>query len=112
MSDYYDIKKLCVLSRLEIDDSEIQQTDDKIKEIITFFNKLDEFEINEDNQNNQDVVITSNWSNCLKLEKKMNDLRDDVPQKKLDANYDIKEDISFDLKLHNKKNGYVMGPRI
>jgi len=97
---------------LEIDDSEIQQTDDKIKEIITFFNKLDEFEINGDNQNNQDVVITSNESNCLKLEKKMNDLRDDVPQKKLDANYDIKEDISFNLKLHNKKNGYVIGPRI
>ena len=44
MSEYYDIKKLCTLSRLEIGESEIQQTANKIKEIITFFNKLDEFE--------------------------------------------------------------------
>ena len=110
MSDYYDIKKLCVLSRLEIDDSEIQQTDDKIKEIITFFNKLDEFEINEKNSNNQDIVNAYASDNYLKLEKKMIDLRDDLPIKKIDSNFGIKEDISFNFKFHDKRNGYVIGP--
>jgi Asp-tRNA(Asn)/Glu-tRNA(Gln) amidotransferase C subunit len=112
MSDYYDIKKLCVLSRLEIDDSEIQQTDDKIKEIITFFNKLDEFEINEKNSNNQDIVNAYASDNYLKLEKKMIDLRDDLPIKKIDSNFGIKEDISFNFKFHDKRNGYVIGPRM
>ncbi len=42
----------------------------------------------------------------------MNDLRDDLPQKKIDSNSGIEEDISFNFKFHNKKNGYVIGPRI
>jgi Asp-tRNA(Asn)/Glu-tRNA(Gln) amidotransferase C subunit len=51
MSDYYDLRKLCALSRIEIDDLKIQQTAEKIKEIISFFNKLDEFELNEKDNN-------------------------------------------------------------
>jgi aspartyl/glutamyl-tRNA(Asn/Gln) amidotransferase C subunit len=112
MSEYYDIKKLCALSKLEIEDSEIQQTDNKIKEIISFFNKLDEFEMNEVIPSNPDFGITSVSGNYLTIEKKMNDLRDDLPQKKIDSKYGIEEDISFNFKYHNKKNGYIIGPRI
>ncbi len=117
MSEYYDIKKLYVLSRLELDDSEFQQTDNKIKEIIDFFKKLDEFETDdniEGNEKEDDIAPDNN----LKLEKKIDDLRDDIPNSKLDfqkidANIVIKEEgTAFNFKFHNKKNGYVIGPRI
>jgi Asp-tRNA(Asn)/Glu-tRNA(Gln) amidotransferase C subunit len=119
MSEYHDIKKLCFLSRLEIEGSEIQQTANKIKEIITFFNKLDEFEpddnIEEHKQQNESMT-----DSYLKLELNVNDLRDDNPVIKLDlqkqgANTDIKEkeDVTtFNFNFHMKKNGYVIGPRI
>ena len=51
--------------RIEIDESKIQQTTEKIKEIISFFNKLDEFELNEKDDNNtyenlpQSITTTS-----------------------------------------------------
>ncbi len=110
MSDYYDIKKLCLLSRLEIDESEIQQTAEKIKEIISFFNKLDEFEMNE---SNEDLNNKNNSDpNLLKLEKKLNHLRDDIPNKNMDINSEDKTNLLFDFKFHVKKNGYVIGPKI
>jgi aspartyl/glutamyl-tRNA(Asn/Gln) amidotransferase C subunit len=119
MSEYHDIKKLCFLSRLEIEDSEIQQTSNKIKEIITFFNKLDEFEPDDniEGHKQQNDSITDSY---LKLELNVNELRDDNPVIKLDlqkqgANTDIKEkeDVTiFNFNFHMKKNGYVIGPRI
>lgn len=114
MSDYYDIKKLCIISRLEIDDFEIHKTSEKIKEIITFFNKLDEFELNDKEATAEQDIAANNY---MKLEMKIDDLRDDKPnlilnvQKKIDI--DIEEgDTSFNFNFLNKKNGYVIGPRI
>jgi aspartyl/glutamyl-tRNA(Asn/Gln) amidotransferase C subunit len=119
MSEYHDIKKLCFLSRLEIEDSEIQQTAYKIKEIITFFNKLDEFEPdnNIERHKQQNDSVTDSY---LKLELNVNDLRDDNPIIKSDSqekgtNTDIneKKDVTiFNFNFHMKKNGYVIGPRI
>jgi aspartyl/glutamyl-tRNA(Asn/Gln) amidotransferase C subunit len=119
MSEYNDIKKLCFLSRLEIEDSEIQQTANKIKEIITFFNKLDEFEPgdNIEEHKKQNDRITDSY---LKLELNVNDLRDDNPIIKSDSqekgtNTDINEKKGvtiFNFNFHMKKNGYVIGPRI
>jgi|SRR6476620_893312 len=118
MSDYYDIKKLCSLSRIEIDESKIQQTTEKIKEIISFFNKLDEFELNEKGDNDtygnlpQSIPTTSTSDNeekidnYIKFEKKINDLRDDSN----DENNNYTSLFSF--RFHNNKNGYVIGPRI
>ncbi|HXT83824.1 MAG TPA: hypothetical protein VN704_05765 [Verrucomicrobiae bacterium] len=110
MSNYYDIKKLCHLSRLEIDDSEIQQTAEKIKEIISFFNKLDEFEMSESNEDSNNK--NNSYSNPLKLEKKLNHLRDDIPNKKININSEDINNSLFDFKFHIKKNGYVIGPKI
>ena len=112
MSDYYDIKKLCIISRLEIDDFEIHKTSEKIKEIITFFNKLDEFELNDKEAAAEQDIAANNY---MKLEMKIDDLRDDKPnlilnvQKRIDI--DIEEgDTSFNFNFLNKKNGYVIGP--
>jgi aspartyl/glutamyl-tRNA(Asn/Gln) amidotransferase C subunit len=102
MSDYYDVKKLCALSRLEIVESEFQKTADKIKETMDFFNKLDEFEIvMEDKQGAPD--------NPIKMEKGINDLRDDTP-KSGEKTTDTDNNIPFNFL--NKKNGYAIGPRI
>jgi Asp-tRNA(Asn)/Glu-tRNA(Gln) amidotransferase C subunit len=121
LSEYHDIKKLCILSRLEIEDSDIEQTAYKIKEIITFFNKLDEFEPDEniERHQKQNDGITNSY---LKLELNIDDLRDDNPNIKSDlqkkgANLDIKEKeesttFDFGFNFHMKKNGYVIGPRI
>ena len=114
MSDYYDIKKLCSISRIEIDESKIQQTTEKIKEIISFFNKLDEFELNEKGDNDTygnlpqsiPTTSTSDIDNYIKFEKKINDLRDDSN----DENNNYTSLFSF--RFHNNKNGYVIGPRI
>jgi aspartyl/glutamyl-tRNA(Asn/Gln) amidotransferase C subunit len=132
MSDYYDIKKLCALSRIEIDESKIQQTTEKIKEIISFFNKLDEFELNEkDNNNNtyenfsQSITTSSSdneakINNYIKFEKKIDDLRTDEHDERLfifkkdnDISHENKNNISlFSFRFHNNKNGYVIGPKI
>ena len=111
MSDCYDLKKLCLLSRLEIDESKIQQTAEKIEEIISFFNKLDEFEISEPNEKLNNSDSNSNL-NLLKLEKKLNNLRNDVPNKNSDSSLDSKTNLLFNFKFHSKKDGYVIGPKI
>jgi len=102
MSDYYDVKKLCALSRLEIVDSEFQKTADKIKETMAFFNKLDEFEIVTDDERQAP-------DNSIKMEKRINDLRDDVP-KSGEKTKDTDNNIPFNFL--NRKNGYAIGPRI
>jgi aspartyl/glutamyl-tRNA(Asn/Gln) amidotransferase C subunit len=103
MSDYDDVKKLCTLSRLEIGESEFQKTADKIKETIAFFNKLDEFEIAMDGDKHKIP------DDCIKMEKRIDDLRDDVPKSSEKAT-DADNDIPFDFL--NRKNGYAIGPRI
>jgi aspartyl/glutamyl-tRNA(Asn/Gln) amidotransferase C subunit len=103
MSDYDDVKKLCTLSRLEIGESEFQKTADKIKETISFFNKLDEFEAVMDGDKNK---IPDDY---IKMEKRIDDLRDDVP-KSSEKVTDTDNDIPFDFL--NRKNGYAIGPRI
>ena len=105
MSDYHDVKKLCTLSRLEIGESEFQKAADKIKEIISFFNKLDEFEMVMDDKDENH----GNPDNHMKLEKRIDDLRDDVPKLNEKLTY-TDNDISFNFL--NKKNGYAIGPRI
>jgi Asp-tRNA(Asn)/Glu-tRNA(Gln) amidotransferase C subunit len=118
MSDNEDIKKLCIISRLEIDGSKIHQTADKIKEILSFFNKLDEFDFesyeNADNADNN--IINQNLSmdkiscdnkNFLKNEKNLDNLRPDEPN-----NIKEKTKQQFTFNFHHQKNGYVIGPRI
>ena len=137
MSDNYDIKKLCTLSRIEIDESKIQQTSEKIKEIISFFNKLDELELKEEDGNNtfenlsQSTTTISTTTNTtspekelrndssIKFEKKFDDLRNDEHIDKLtifknnNLNDKNKNNTSqFHFKFHNNKNGYIIGPRI
>ena len=102
MSDYYDVKKLCALSRLEIVESEFQKTADKIKETMAFFNMLDEFEIVIDDEQEAS-------GNSIKMEKRINDLRDDIP-KSGEKTTDTDNNIPFNFL--NKKNGYAIGPRI
>jgi len=98
-----DIKKLCALSRLEIDESEIQKTSDKIKEIILFFNKLDEFESNGE----QELPY-----NYLKTEKKIDDLRDDITILNLNDADGGGVERETPFSFLNRKDGYVIGPRI
>ena len=132
MSDNYDIKKLCALSRIEIDESKIQQTAEKIKEIISFFNKLDEFELNEKDDNNTlenfSLSIPTSFTSdnepkinsYIKLEKELDDLRSDEHDERLrfikkenDKNHENKNFSSLSrFKFHHNKNGYVIGPRI
>ncbi len=102
-TNYIDIKKLCTLSRLEIDESEIQKTSDKIKETILFFNKLDELELND---NEQEMSF-----NDMKKEIKIDDLREDVTTSK-SSNVDGRDGKETSFKFLNRKNGYVIGPRI
>ena len=102
MSDYYDVKKLYALSRLEIVESEFQKTADKIKETMAFFNKLDEFEIVMDDE--QQAL-----DNSIKMEISINALRDDV-SKSCEKTTDNSNNIPFNFL--NKKNGYAIGPRI
>ncbi len=111
MSNYYDLKKLCLLSRLEIDESKIQQTAEKIEEIISFFNKLDEFELSESNEKFYNSHSNLN-PKLLKLEKKLDNLRDDIPNKNIDSSLDSKTNLLFNFKFHSKKDGYVIGPKI
>ena len=133
MSDYYDIKKLCVLSRIEIEESKIHQTTEKIKEIISFFNKIDEFELKGLDDNNTIAnlsqsmpTIATTTSNkedeiddFIKFEKNIDDLRNDENNDKLnffkdnESNDKNKNNTSkFSFKFHHNKNGYVIGPRI
>ena len=137
MSDYYDIKKLCSLSRIEIDESKIQQTTEKIKEIISFFNKLDELELKEEEDGNNafenlshsTTALNNNTTtssdkesrndNSIKFEKEFDDLRNDEHIDKLtifknnNSNDKNKNNTSqFHFKFHNHKNGYIIGPRI
>lgn len=129
MSTNEDIKKLCFLSRVEIDDSKINQTTDKIKEIISFFDKLDEFDTITNNANDTlkqslsaDEIsnVSRVYDNFVRFEKRLNDLREDDPHKILDNtesekeifNNLVKDAQQFIFNFRYQKNGFVIGPRI
>jgi aspartyl/glutamyl-tRNA(Asn/Gln) amidotransferase C subunit len=130
MSTNEDIKKLCILSRLEMDDYERGQTVDKIKEIISFFNKLDEFDLsgNADNSmvdnNNRSKDEISNGNRIadtfIQSEKKFEDLREDASYNVLDniqlankSNSNINPFIhQFEFTFRHQKNGFIIGPKI
>lgn len=101
MSYNIDIKKLSNLSKIEVPDSEINDTSKKIVQIINFFNKLDEFVI--DGQTDID------YNN--KIELQISSLRDDEPLIKKNLNGDTIENV-FKFEFPHHKNGFVLGPRI
>ncbi len=96
MSTVDDIKKLCNLSRLEIPDTEIENTSNKIKEILTFFDKIDELKIED----------KKTFEKYEKLEKTLDELREDT------LNNDLAKCDKKPFKFLYEKNGYVIGPRI
>jgi Asp-tRNA(Asn)/Glu-tRNA(Gln) amidotransferase C subunit len=129
MSTNEDIKKLCILSRLEMDDYELGQTADKIKEIISFFNKLDEFGLSGNGDNSiigndksKEEISNDNTiaDNFIQYEKKFEDLREDVSNKVLDNiqlanksnNNQNPYTHQFDFTFRYQKNGFVIGPKI
>jgi aspartyl/glutamyl-tRNA(Asn/Gln) amidotransferase C subunit len=99
MSNVDDIKKLCDLSKLEIHSEMMTETTSKIREVLTLFDKLDEFDTSD---NKRDI------GSDIKIEKSIDSLRDDqIPNiNSVDSNSNIK------IKPLNAKNGYVLGPRI
>ena len=100
MSFEIDVKKLCELSKLEIPDAMIQETSNKVREVLDLFNKLDEFDISE--------IHTSSDNDQLRLEKPINTMRDDIPRTIIPDSRPSETMVKF----HSTKNGFVLGPRI
>lgn len=99
MSDEIEVKKLCDLSKLEIQEDMIIETSNKIHDVMLLFNKLDELDIR--NSGNVDRY------DSLRIEKSINCLRDDTPRE-TSSGSDSREKFKF----LNTKNGFVLGPRI
>lgn len=99
MSAVDDVKRLCELSKLEIPNEMMMETTRKIREVLTLFDKLDEFD-----KGDNEIEI----GEYIKIEKTIDSLRDDQPLTKNSVNSD--DDVK--IKLLNSKNGYVLGPRI
>lgn len=99
MSAVDDVKRLCELSKLEIPNEMMMETTRKIREVLTLFDKLDEFD-----KGDNEIKIGED----IKIEKAIDSLRDDQPPTKKSVNSD--NDVK--IKLLNIKNGYVLGPRI
>lgn len=99
MSAVDDVKRLCELSKLEIPNEMMIETTRKIREVLTLFDKLDEFD-----KGDNEIKIGED----IKIEKAIDSLRDDQPLTKKSVNSD--NDVK--IKLLNSKNGYVLGPRI
>lgn len=100
MSLEIDVRKLCELSKLEIPDAMIQETSEKVRDVLSLFNKLDEFDISE--------IHSSSDDDPLRLEKHINTMRDDIPRTII-SDSRLSETM---VKLHSTKNGFVLGPRI
>lgn len=99
MSAVDDVKRLCELSKLEIPNEMMMETTRKIRDVLTLFDKLDEFD-----KGDNEIKIGED----IKIEKAIDSLRDDQPLTKKSVNSD--NDVK--IKLLNSKNGYVLGPRI
>ena len=99
MSTVDDVKKLCELSKLELPNEMMMETARKIREVLTLFDKLDEFD-----RGDYEIKIGED----IKIEKTFNSLRDDQPL----ATNNVNSDDYRKIKPLNTKNGYVLGPRI
>jgi aspartyl/glutamyl-tRNA(Asn/Gln) amidotransferase C subunit len=99
MSTADDVKKLCELSKLEIPNEMMKETTTKIREVLTLFDKLDEFD-----KGDNEIKIGED----IKIEKTVDSLRDDHP---LTTN-SVNSHNYIKIKPLNSKNGYVLGPRI
>lgn len=100
MSNVDDIKKLCELSKLEIPNEMMIETAEKIREVLTLFGKLDEFDTTGDNK--------LKMGGDMKIEKPLGSLRDDKPQ----TGKFEESSVKIKIKPLNTKNGYILGPRI
>lgn len=103
MSIEVDIKKLSNLSKIEVSEDETYKTKEKIIQIIKFFDKLDEFVL--DNSSNPD----HNKDND-KVEIKFESLREDEQTATSKENEYLKN--KFEFKFLHHRNGYVLGPKI
>jgi Asp-tRNA(Asn)/Glu-tRNA(Gln) amidotransferase C subunit len=132
------IRKLCNLARLEIESSEFEKTSGNIKETLEFFGKLDEFKIDLEEQHSSNDVVETQTGASIRIEKSLEELRDDVPRAGLsdrennsilcesnststfgvsgitpEENKDnLFLDNFNDFAFLNTKRGYVIGPRI
>jgi Asp-tRNA(Asn)/Glu-tRNA(Gln) amidotransferase C subunit len=132
------IRKLCNLARLEIENSEFEKTSSKIKETLEFFGKLDEFKIDLEEQSGNNNVVEIPPAGSMRIEKSFDELRDDIPRARLSDTEDNSnlcdgtttstsdvsetatgryENNSFldgfnNFTFLNTKRGYVIGPRI
>jgi Asp-tRNA(Asn)/Glu-tRNA(Gln) amidotransferase C subunit len=77
------IRKLCNLARLEIENSEFEKTSGKIKETLEFFGKLDEFKIDLEEQSGSNNVVETPTAGSLRIEKSFDELREDIPRPRL-----------------------------
>lgn len=99
MSLNEDIKKLCSLSKVEIPDALMDETFEKIKEVLFLFDKLDSFTMNPTDKSTNPMD---------KTEKVMDSLRDDIPR----SGSNSSQGTVYPLKLLNTRNGFLIGPRI
>ena len=94
-----DIRKLCNLTKLEIPEKDMAAISEKLKEVLSMFDKLDEFTT----EGSEDNGIED-----LKLERAFENLRNDVPRPPLRPS----ETASPKIQLKNNKDDFVLGPRI
>jgi aspartyl/glutamyl-tRNA(Asn/Gln) amidotransferase C subunit len=94
-----DIRKLCNLTKLEIPEKDMAAISEKLKEVLSMFDKLDEFTT----EGSEDKDIED-----LKLERAFENLRNDVPRPPLRSS----ETAPPKIQLKNNKDDFVLGPRI
>lgn len=99
MAKGIDINKLCELAKLEIPEQSIHEISRKLEEVLSMFDKLDEF--------NSDSSEIPNVED-LKFEMIFEELRDDKPS----PDSELSKDLDFKFKLKNLRDGYIVGPRI
>ena len=77
----------------------MMETTSKIREVLTLFDKLDEFE-----SGDNEFKICDD----IKIEKPLDALRDDQSH----TGNTVESESNVKIKFMNTKNGYVLGPRI
>jgi aspartyl/glutamyl-tRNA(Asn/Gln) amidotransferase C subunit len=94
-----DIRKLCNLTKLEIPEKDMAAISEKLKEVLSMFDKLDEFTT----EGSEDKDIED-----LKLERAFENLRNDIPRPPIRSS----ETAPPKIQLKNNKDDFVLGPRI
>ena len=94
-----DIRKLCNLTKLEIPEQDMAAISEKLEEVLSMFDKLDELTT----EGSEDNGIED-----LKLERAFEDLRNDEPRPPLRSS----ETAPPKINLKNNKDDFVLGPRI